>query len=42
MTVVVQQAINGAVLGSLHVLVALGLTLIHGVLSRSISRTPTS
>src|SRR6195256_5107351 len=32
MTVVVQQAINGVVLGSLYVLVALGLTLIYGVL----------
>jgi branched-chain amino acid transport system permease protein len=30
--VVVQQAINGIVLGSLYVLVALGLTLIYGVL----------
>ncbi len=32
MTIVVQQAINGVVLGSLYVLVALGLTLIYGVL----------
>jgi branched-chain amino acid transport system permease protein len=32
LTVVVQQAINGIVLGSLYVLVALGLTLIYGVL----------
>jgi branched-chain amino acid transport system permease protein len=32
MTVVLQQAINGVVLGSLYVLVALGLTLIYGVL----------
>jgi len=31
-TIVVQQAINGVVLGSLYVLVALGLTLIYGVL----------
>jgi branched-chain amino acid transport system permease protein len=31
-TVVIQQAINGIVLGSLYVLVALGLTLIYGVL----------
>jgi branched-chain amino acid transport system permease protein len=31
-TVVAQQAINGVVLGSLYVLVALGLTLIYGVL----------
>src|SRR5216684_4646849 len=31
-TVLVQQAINGIVLGSLYVLVALGLTLIYGVL----------
>ena len=31
-TIVVQQAINGIVLGSLYVLVALGLTLIYGVL----------
>src|SRR5437879_5560275 len=30
--VIVQQAINGIVLGSLYVLVALGLTLIYGVL----------
>ena len=30
--IVVQQAINGIVLGSLYVLVALGLTLIYGVL----------
>lgn len=32
MTVVLQQAINGIVLGGLYVLVALGLTLIYGVL----------
>src|SRR5690349_13572759 len=32
MTIVVQQVINGVVLGSLYVLVALGLTLIYGVL----------
>jgi branched-chain amino acid transport system permease protein len=32
MTVVIQQVINGVVLGSLYVLVALGLTLIYGVL----------
>ena len=32
LTVVVQQTINGVVLGSLYVLVALGLTLIYGVL----------
>ena len=32
MTVVLQQGINGAVLGSLYVLVALGLTLVYGVL----------
>jgi branched-chain amino acid transport system permease protein len=31
-TIVAQQAINGLVLGSLYVLVALGLTLIYGVL----------
>ena len=31
-TVALQQAINGVVLGSLYVLVALGLTLIYGVL----------
>ena len=31
-TIVLQQAINGVVLGSLDVLVALGLTLIYGVL----------
>src|SRR6516162_8681187 len=31
-TVIFQQAINGIVLGSLYVLVALGLTLIYGVL----------
>src|SRR5215510_3527307 len=31
-TIVLQQAINGIVLGSLYVLVALGLTLIYGVL----------
>src|SRR5258708_13351296 len=32
LTVVLQQAINGIVFGSLYVLVALGLTLIYGVL----------
>ena len=32
LTVIVQQTINGIVLGSLYVLVALGLTLIYGVL----------
>ncbi len=32
MTIVFQQVINGVVLGSLYVLVALGLTLIYGVL----------
>jgi branched-chain amino acid transport system permease protein len=32
MTIVLQQGINGIVLGSLYVLVALGLTLIYGVL----------
>src|SRR5712692_287765 len=32
LTVVVQQGINGIVVGSLYVLVALGLTLIYGVL----------
>src|SRR6185437_16300414 len=31
-TIVFQQAINGVVLGSLYVLVALGLTLVYGVL----------
>ena len=31
-TVIIQQAINGIVLGSLYVIVALGLTLIYGVL----------
>src|SRR5260370_14656030 len=31
-TVALQQTINGVVLGSLYVLVALGLTLIYGVL----------
>jgi branched-chain amino acid transport system permease protein len=31
-TIVAQQAINGIVLGSLYVLVALGLTLIYGIL----------
>jgi branched-chain amino acid transport system permease protein len=31
-TIIAQQAINGIVLGSLYVLVALGLTLIYGVL----------
>src|SRR5260370_41526993 len=31
-TIVAQQAINGVVLGCLYVLVALGLTLIYGVL----------
>src|SRR5690348_15142331 len=32
LTILAQQAINGIVLGSLYVLVALGLTLIYGVL----------
>jgi len=32
LTVVLQQAINGIVVGSLYVLVALGLTLVYGVL----------
>lgn len=32
LTIALQQAINGMVLGSLYVLVALGLTLIYGVL----------
>ena len=32
MTIVLQQGINGVVLGSLYVLVALGLTLVYGVL----------
>ena len=32
MTIVLQQGINGIVLGSLYVLVAFGLTLIYGVL----------
>ena len=32
LTVILQQGINGIVLGSLYVLVALGLTLIYGVL----------
>src|SRR5690349_6241501 len=32
MTVVLQQGINGVVLGGLYVLVALGLTLVYGVL----------
>src|SRR5438309_1231223 len=32
MTVVLQQGINGIVVGSLYVLVALGLTLVYGVL----------
>ena len=32
MTIVLQQAINGIVLGNLYVLVALGLTLVYGVL----------
>jgi len=32
LTVILQQGINGVVLGSLYVLVALGLTLIYGVL----------
>jgi branched-chain amino acid transport system permease protein len=32
MTIVFQQVINGVVLGSLYVLVALGLTLVYGVL----------
>ena len=34
MTVVLQQVINGVVLGSLYVLVALGLTLVYGVLGQ--------
>ena len=34
MAVILQQAINGAVLGSLYVLVALGLTIIYGVLTQ--------
>jgi branched-chain amino acid transport system permease protein len=34
MVVVLQQAINGVVLGSLYVLVALGLTIIYGVLGQ--------
>jgi branched-chain amino acid transport system permease protein len=34
MAVVLQQAINGVVLGSLYVLVALGLTIIYGVLGQ--------
>src|SRR5205823_14174150 len=32
LTVILQQGINGIVMGSLYVLVALGLTLIYGVL----------
>ena len=32
LTLIVQQSINGVVLGSLYVLVALGLTLVYGVL----------
>src|SRR5271163_2402525 len=32
MTIVLQQGINGIVLGSLYVLVALGLALVYGVL----------
>ena len=32
LTVILQQGINGIVVGSLYVLVALGLTLIYGVL----------
>ena len=32
LTVVLQQAMNGLVVGSLYVLVALGLTLIYGIL----------
>src|SRR5438445_7187933 len=32
LTVALQQGINGLVLGSLYVLVALGLTLVYGVL----------
>jgi len=32
LTVLLQQGINGIVVGSLYVLVALGLTLIYGVL----------
>ena len=31
-SIVLQQAINGIVVGSLYVLVALGLTLIYGIL----------
>jgi len=34
MVVALQQAINGVVLGSLYVLVALGLTIIYGVLGQ--------
>src|SRR5262250_1983635 len=34
LTVALQQGINGAVLGSLYVLVALGLTIIYGVLTQ--------
>jgi branched-chain amino acid transport system permease protein len=34
LTLIVQQTINGLVLGSLYVLVALGLTLIYGVLNQ--------
>jgi branched-chain amino acid transport system permease protein len=34
MTVVLQQGVNGVVLGSLYVLVALGLTLVYGVLGQ--------
>ena len=32
LTVILQQGINGVVVGSLYVLVALGLTLIYGCL----------
>jgi branched-chain amino acid transport system permease protein len=32
LTVILQQGINGVIVGSLYVLVALGLTLIYGVL----------
>ncbi|MBV8165365.1 MAG: branched-chain amino acid ABC transporter permease, partial [Alphaproteobacteria bacterium] len=34
MTIVLQQTINGLVVGSLYVLVALGLTLIYGILNQ--------
>jgi branched-chain amino acid transport system permease protein len=32
LSVILQQGINGVIVGSLYVLVALGLTLIYGVL----------